>query len=76
MERNLISKKTIAALFAILLCLMLGSCTKLPRQENVTNEPETDGQTQSETVTQENSEAATDANGFPNEAEDGYTKRY
>lgn len=79
MERNL--KKLLAVLLlCTVLCTVLSACTRIPRPE--------EGSTESQTVTEEPSDTAkptdgdetpdpeTDANGFPNEAEDGYTKRY
>ena len=78
MERNLTVKKVIAlALSAILLCAVLSGCTKLPRLEQATGSgtPATT-QTETNTETDTASGVETDDDGFPNQPEDGHTKRY
>lgn len=76
MERNLTVKKVIALVLAVsLLCAVLSGCTKIPRLEQ-SSESGTAVPMQTETDTQAASGAVTDENGFPNEPEDGYTKRY
>lgn len=79
MERNL--KKLLAVLLlCTVLCTVLSACTRLPRLEEGLTESQTATEEPSDTVepTDEDETPApeTDANGFPNEAEDGYTKRY
>ena len=78
MERNLTVKKAIAlVLAASLLCAVLSGCTKFPRLEQSSDSGTTaPTQTETDTDTQATGGAETDKNGFPNQPEDGYTKRY
>ena len=78
-----LSVKRIAygALTLLWSALLLASCTYLPRPEETGTESgtateEVEGTTAPETEDADSGEAQTDANGFPNEPEDGHTKRY
>lgn len=78
-----LSVKRIAygALTLLLLALLLASCTYLPRPEETGTESDTateevEDATSPETEDADRGEVQTDANGFPNEPEDGHTKRY
>ena len=77
-----VKRITYGALTLLLLALLLASCTYLPRSEETGTVSDTATETVEDTTSPETSdetdsgEVQTDANGFPNEPEDGHTKRY
>ena len=81
MVRHLNTKIAGGVLGVLLSALLLASCTYLPRPEetgtaNDMQPEETDSTSAPETNDTESGQADTDADGFPNEPEDGHTKRY
>lgn len=78
MERHLtVLKKVLATVLAVLLCAAAVGCTKLPRSEQSSESgTSTAAQTETDYETEPAGGAVTDENGFPNEPEDGHTKRY
>lgn len=76
-----VKRITYGALTLLLLALLLASCTYLPRPEETGTVSDTATETVEDTTSPETEDAdrgevQTDANGFPNEPEDGHTKRY
>ena len=77
-----VKRITYGALTLLLLALLLASCTYLPRPEETGTESDTATEAVEDTTSPETSdetdsgEVQTDANGFPNEPEDGHTKSY
>ena len=69
-----------ALLCCAVLCALLSACTRLPRLEEGSTAEQTLSETPADTSdTNEpntGSEPNTDANGFPNDPEDGHSKRY
>jgi hypothetical protein len=82
MERYLtVQKRILAMLLAVLLCVAAVGCTKIPRSEQgfesgTSTAAQTETDRGSDNETEPSGGAETDENGFPNEPEDGHTKRY